>query len=353
MKNVLKHIIFIFVILTYRQLNAQDPNFSQFYNNPVYYNPGMTAINNGFTFRANARSLWTPIPGKFNTSSVTFEAEAINKLGFGLLAMTNVEGEGMLRTSGANMYYSYRPVDTRNMIFQVGFSAGVQSKNVDWSRFTFSDNYDEVFGNVNNSAFIPPNFNSVTYVDFGSGFALRFNRKRKRSGRLIEYSTTTIGGAAHHLTRPKDALIGDLDRLPMKFNFHASTQLLINGKIYSPAFMFERQNEFQTFAIGANITNRPYTAGFWIRNRTFLMTGDRFDSFMVSLGANIPLNSFNTMRVMYSFDMTISRLRSSSIGSHEVSLIFDFDQQKLFGGLQARNKNRRKFKCPTDFRGYN
>jgi hypothetical protein len=74
---------------------------------------------------------------------------------------------------------------------------------------------------------------------------------------------------------------------------------------------------------------------------------------MISLGANIPMNSFNTMRVTYSFDLTLSRLRSASIGSHEVSLIFDFDKQKLFGGLQTRNKNRRKYKCPTDFRGYN
>jgi type IX secretion system PorP/SprF family membrane protein len=353
MKKMLKHILIAFVVLTSKQLKAQDPNFSQFYNNPVYYNPAMTAINNGITFRANARSLWTPIPGKFNTSSVTLEAEAINKLGVGILAMTDVAGEGFLRTSGANMYYSYRPLDTKNMIFQVGFSAGIFSKNIDWSRLTFSDNFDEVFGNVYTSAFIPPNFNSSTYADFGTGFAMRFNHKRKKTNRIIEVATTTIGGAVHHLTKPKDALLGDLERLPMKFVGHATSQLLINRRIYAPAVIYERQNQFQTVTIGSNFTFRPYTIGFWVRNRTFLMSGQSYDSFMASIGTNLPISDDNSLRITYSFDMTISRLRTSSIGSHEVSLVLDFDNRKLFSGLQSRKNSRRKYRCPHDFKGYN
>ena len=68
-------------LITSIEAFAQDPNFSMFYHNPTYYNPAMTAIGNGFTFRSNYRSLWTPIPSKFNTFSVAFEAEAVNKIG--------------------------------------------------------------------------------------------------------------------------------------------------------------------------------------------------------------------------------------------------------------------------------
>lgn len=348
----MKQFAFIMGILISTVAWSQDPNFSQFYNNPVYYNPGMTAINNGFTLRINSRSLWTPIPGKFNTSSASFEAEAINKVSVGALAYTDVAGEGRLRTTGANLYYAYRLVENRNLVFQVGFSGGLVTKSVDWSRFTFSDNYDEVFGNVYTSAFIPPSFNTATFADFGSGFAVRFNKKRKKSSNAIRTYTITFGGAAHHLTQPKDALLGDSYHLPIKFNLHASANLLIGDLIYTPAIIFERQNQFQTFTVGAYIVNKPFVAGFWLRNRTFLMTGNSYDSFIASLGMNVPLSKLNTMRVTYSFDLTLSRLRSASIGTHELSLIFDWDNQKLFKGIQNRKRNKRRYQCPSDFKGF-
>lgn len=342
-----------FVLISCLKVLAQDPNFSQFYNNPVYYNPGMTAIDNGLKIRANVRSLWTPIPGKFNTSVVSLESEVISNVGAGILAYTDVEGEGRLRTTAANLYYAYRPVDTKNFIFQVGFSGGIINKVVDWSRFTFSDNYDAVFGNIYTSAFIPPAFNTSTYADFGSGFALRFNQKRDKTSKAIRMFTLTIGGSGHHLTQPKDAFLGDEARLPIKLNFHTTANLLIGKLIYSPGLIYERQAYFQTFTIGGSVVNKPFTAGFWFRNQSFLMTGRKYDSFILSLGANIPVNRVSTFRVTYSFDMTLSKLRSASIGSHEVAISIDLENVKIFGHIETKSKNKRKYSCPKDFKGYN
>jgi type IX secretion system PorP/SprF family membrane protein len=326
---------------------AQDPNFSQFYNNPVYYNPGMTAIANGITVRMQNRSLWTPIAGKFDTYSVTFEGEAINKVGLGAIA-----GEGLLRTNHINFNYSYRVVESRNMIFQVGFSGGITNKFVDWSKFTFSDQLDEVFGRVYNSAFVTPSNSSKTYADFGSGCAFRFNQRSHRAGTSYKRSTITLGGAVNHLNRPSDGLIGEKDKLPMKFVAHGNANVLINKMIYAPGFIFERQAQFQTITLGGSVINKPFSLGFWVRNRTYLFSGYSYDSFITSLGINVPLNRVSNMRVTYSFDLTISRLRTSSIGSHEISLIFDFDNKKLFSGIQSRNNSRRRYRCPSDFKGY-
>lgn len=345
--------LMVALLFTHPDLRAQDPNFSQFYNNQVYYNPGMTAIGNGFTFRTQVRSLWTPVPGKFNTYSASFEGEAINKVGLGVLAFSDVAGEGLLRTTGANFYYSYRAVDTRNLIFQVGVSGGIVNKYIDWSKFTFSDQLDEVFGRIHTSGFIQPNLNTSTYADFGSGFAFRFNNRSRKSGTAYKKSTITLGGAVHHLSQPNDAFLGDREKLPMKFVVHGNANILVNKLIYSPAFIFERQNQFQTVTVGGSIINRPFSVGFWVRNRTYLFTGRKYDSFIVTAGANLPLNRETTMRITYAFDMTLSRLRTASIGSHELSLIFDFENQKLFKNMQTRNRNKRKYKCPTDFKGYN
>jgi hypothetical protein len=35
-----------------------------------------------------------------------------------------------------------------------------------------------------------------------------------------------------------------------------------------------------------------------------------------------------------------------------VVLILDFDNQKLFKNVQTKRNNKRKYRCPTDFKGY-
>lgn len=331
---------------------AQDPNFSLFYNNPTYYNPAMTAIGNGFTFRTNMRSLWTPIPGKFNTYTVSLEAEAVNKIGFGLQAYSDVAGEGYLRTNGASFQYMYRPLETKNMLLQLGFTGAFINKYVDWSKFTFSDQLDEVFGKVRPSDFASPNFNSVSYADFGAGFAMKFNGKRKRNKGSYKKMTGTFGGAMHHLTRPKDAFLGDQEKLPMKLLAHGSMNFLIDRIILSPAFIYERQNQFQTFTLGINVINKPFFAGFWFRNRSYLMLPNSYDSFILSVGANIMQKKLTTYRLAYSFDMTVSRLRTASIGTHEISLVIDYDERLLFKKIRNQKRLREKYKCPEDFKGF-
>lgn len=331
---------------------AQDPNFSQFYSNPVYYNPAMTAIGKGYTFRANARNLWAPIPGKFNTFSAAFEGEIVNKLGIGVMGFSDVAGEGLLRTTGGYMSYAYRPVETKNFILQMGISAGLINKHIDWTRFTFSDQFDEVHGNVNPSSFVAPNYNSVLYPDFSTGMSARFNTEQKKGNKAFKRMVTTVGFAFHHLNQPKDAFILDKNYLPMKFNLHGNFSMLIGNNIYSPGFIYEHQNEFETFTIGMSLVNKPISLGIWFRNRTYSMSAKSYDSFIFSAGTHLPLPRERNLRVTYSIDFTISRLRTSSFGSHELSLIYDLDNRYLMKNYRSKKSKRRMYQCPDDFMGW-
>lgn len=331
------------------EVSAQDPNFSQFYNNTLYYNPGMTAIGNGMSWRLNARNLWAPIAGKFNTFSASIDAEAVNKTGLGFLAFSDVAGEGLLRTQGANAYYSYRPVETRKFILQLGLSGGIVHKSIDWSQFTFSDQLDEVFGKVNATAFSAPSYTQIVYPDFSTGAAVRFNSGKFES--KDHKMTTTLGVAFHHLTSPRDAFIADGARLPLKWLIHGNTSILHRGLIYAPGFIFERQNQFQTFTIGANLVKSPVFAGIWFRNRTYAMNVKSYDSFIFNLGLNTSFSKTTRMRITYGYDFTVSRLKTASMGTHEVSLVFDFDKKVLFQQLQDKRKarSRNQFKVCVDF----
>lgn len=330
---------------------AQDPNFSQFYNNPVYYNPAMTAIGKGYTFRANARNLWSPIPGRFNTFSGAFEGEVLNKLGIGVLGFSDVAGEGLLRTTGGYLSYSYRPVETKNFMMQFGITGGLINKSIDWSRLTFSDQYNEIAGNIAPSQFVAPNYNTVLYPDFGSGMAIRFNQTSKKKG-AYKKMIATAGFSFQHLNQPKDAFLLETQYLPLKFVLHGNTAILLGDNILSPAFIFERQREFQTFTLGASLVKKPIVVGVWFRNRTYLMSVKSYDSFIFSVGTNQSFSKERNLRITYSIDFTISRLRTSSFGSHELSLIYDLDNRYLLKNHQRKKSRNRMYKCPDDFMGY-
>ncbi|MBP9083838.1 MAG: type IX secretion system membrane protein PorP/SprF, partial [Bacteroidia bacterium] len=51
-------------------VKAQDPTFSQFNFNPLYFNPAFTGIDPGLRINSTYRSLWSSIPSSFRTYSI-------------------------------------------------------------------------------------------------------------------------------------------------------------------------------------------------------------------------------------------------------------------------------------------
>lgn len=331
--------------------SAQDVNFSQFYNNGIYYNPAMTAIGNGYTYSLNIRNQWAPILGRFNTFLGAFEGKVIENMSIGFHAFSDVAGEGMLRTQAGYLSYSYRPVETKHFILQFGASGGIVNKNIDWSKLIFSDQLDEVMGNVNPTQFIAPNYRNTIYPDFNAGVAVRFNH-RNRFNKGFKKASHTSGLAVHHLNQPTDALLLDNNHLPMKFVLHYNSNILIGNLIVSPGFVYELQNQFQTVTVGAYFAKKPVTLGFWFRNRSYNMSVKSYDSFIISAGVNLPFNNERYLRVTYSFDFSISRLRTSSFGSNELSLIYNLDNRYILKNLQEKQKKKAMYQCPDDFRGF-
>ena len=331
---------------------AQDPNYSQFYNNPIYYNAAMTAINNGMSLKLNARNLWGPVPGRFNTFSASLDAQSVFKMGLGANVYSDVAGEGLLRTNAAYLTYSYRAVDSRNFVLQAGVGGGIVNKNIDYSKLMFSDQLDETMGAVNNTAFISPDRNNVSYADFNAGLVARFNGTNSRQGKTLKRFMVTLGGSLQHISQPKDALLGSENYLPMRYIFHGNVHLLLNDFVLAPGVIYEMQNEFRTFSVGTNFVNQPFTFGLWLCNRTAALSGKQYDSFIFTIGMKLPSSHKIDWRVMYNYDITVSRLKTSSYGTHELSLIIDFNDKVLFERYVRGRNSRRTYKCPTDFMGF-
>lgn len=330
-------------------LRGQDPNFSQFYNNPVYYNPGMIALNNGYSFRAHARALWTPIPGRFNTYSASFEGLVIPKLAMAANFYTDIAGESLLRTTGGYLTYAYRLVENKKFMLQLGINGGIVNKSIDWSKLKFSDNYHELYGETGTSQFIAPNNRSNNFADFGTGIMVRFNTNARRTG-AFKKMMSLIGFSAQHLTKPKDGLIlGGV--LPMKFTGTIQTAILVNDFVIQPGIHYELQNRFQTATVGLSMIRRPLIFGLWYRNEGIYYQGKHFDSVILTFGVNLETKNESTIKIMYSADFTISQLRGSSFGSQELSIIYNLDDRYMFQSYRAKRRRARMFSCPKEFRG--
>jgi len=143
-----------------------------------------------------------------------------------------------------------------------------------------------------------------------------------------------FGIAGHHLNRPDESMILGESRLPIRVTGHMGATIKIGQRgryssntMLMPNIIYQYQNGFQEFNIGAYLKYESFTIGAWYRNR---------DAFIVSLGINT-----DRFRIGYSYDLTVSKLGNGiSGGSHEVSMGINLKCKK-------KPKNFRKISCPS------
>ena len=83
-------ILSVFAILAGISALAQDPQFSQFYQAPLYLNPGFTGITQQQRFVVNHRIQWPNLPQAFSTYAASYDI-FVDELrsGFGIMATTD------------------------------------------------------------------------------------------------------------------------------------------------------------------------------------------------------------------------------------------------------------------------
>ncbi len=323
-----------FLLLFANRAQAQDPNFSQFYNQPVQNNPAFAGLNNGLRFSALYRNLWSRIPGKFNTFTCAVDAEALNYGGgLGLLASSDVEGEGLLTTKSIGGQYAYRFI-YKDFLVQAGFQTSVYTQRLDFSKLVFTDQLDERYGLVKSisSGAVPLPADSKTFIDFTSGFVVRKNIHPKHNQRK-NLATINAGYAAHHITRPDQSLMNLDGRLPIKHSFQFNVVIPANTAndaknpgLIVPAALFEYQQLFREFVIGLNCVKDPLFGGVFYRSRVFkgLPNSTDVDAVTANIGFEVPFNKTSVMRICYSYDVTINNLRGFSPGTHEIGVLIWF-----------------------------
>jgi len=308
-------IIFLFSYVFIHISYAQDPQFSQFYANPLYLGSAFTGATEENRIALNYRNQWPAIPGVFTTYSFSYDRYFQNfNSGVGFLALYDVAGTGHLSNLNLGLLYSYNIQVREGLYIRPGIQFKYTQLSLDFYRLTFND---QLSPGGNTPPTEQPPFDNTGDIDGETSVLLYSDR-------------LWVGTSVDHLLRPKQSLYGDPSKEPMKVSVFGGTQIIRKGKLLKPveeslslAFLFKAQGSFKQLDLGLYWYKSPLMFGFWYRGFPLFKTGvrDYFDR-----DALIVLVGYKTqqLHIGYSYDFTISRLVMSTGGSHEISFMYEF-----------------------------
>ncbi len=311
-----------------KKLCAQDPQFTQFYSNPVYLNPAFAGSNVCPRLVMNYRNQWPSFSANFVTTAVSYDQKAdLLSGGLGFTVMSD-NVANTLKTNNASLVYSYHQNITRKFSLNFGIQGTFIQKSVDVSKLTFGDMIDPRRGFVyltNDYILTEP----LNILDFSAG--------------ILGFSENFFFGVAvHHLTQPEESLVFSPNNsssnsfLPRRYSAHLGLEIPVKSQTQtmfatkketiSPSILFNKQGDAQELNVGVYYRNGNLVGGVWYRNN---------DSFIVTFGIQT-----EALRIGYSYDLTTSNLSVVSGGSHEISLAFRFY-------CEPKKKVYRTMSCPS------
>ncbi|MCU4176937.1 PorP/SprF family type IX secretion system membrane protein [Carboxylicivirga sp. N1Y90] len=335
-------------------LNAQDMHFSQFYANPLYLSPSLAGATDGGRLILNYRNQWPAISNAFSTSSVSFDNffSRFNS-GVGVYLIQDKAGSAGLTTTQAAFQYSYNLLlsDNWQVVPAIQFAYG--NRSVDFSKIVFPDQPPGSGGS--SGGFDRLSNEQVNYIDLAAS--------------VFAYSSKYwFGLTVDHLGKPNYSFLNEEAEVDRKYVFFGGVNIWNEkrrnrgmNRAFSTSFRYQQQGSLRQADVGLYWYNAPLEIGMWYRGLPiFNDSGSR----SVNQDALVALLAydFGSLRIGYSYDITLSNLGWSTAGAHEISLILEFNQRgnlrlggrrpavpcsesanPLRGGSKYKKKRRRIF----------
>jgi type IX secretion system PorP/SprF family membrane protein len=248
--------IFLVALFSNMVMIAQDNYFAAYNTSKTNTNPAFTGSDSAFVLSSAAA-----FQQQYNQVFVSAD-NYFRRLRGGLGFNYNREniGDGIMITSRVNLTYApHFEFFHHRLAFQPALSLGLFEKNIDWSRLTYGDMIDERKGFVYDSK-ESLNLKSKSNIDI--------------SGGILLYAGSFYGGfAVHHINQPDEGLLGT-SKLPARYILHGGMELQIGSRFQvSPNVMFQQQQNFSMFLLGATVKYSWLVAGIAMGNsNTFVST---------------------------------------------------------------------------------
>lgn len=329
MSKIKRFLFFSALYFSLATVTAQDPEFSQFYANPLYLNPALAGMNICPSVNGNFRHQWPGMGKAFNTYNLSYD-QYVPFLhgGIGVIMMADRAGGGNLNTTTISLVYAYKFNITERFQASGALKAGYYQRRLAWENLKFGDMIDPQGGFILPTNEKPPENPTRGVPDFSAGI-------------FLDYDNLVFGGVAvDHLTMPDVGFYAtNPTKLNMKFTVHAGANINLHGGgssnsdrefSLSPNILYQQQFKYHQLNIGVYLTIDPFIGGVWFRHNF-----ENPDAIIPMLGIH-----YKNLKVAYSYDYTISNLSGTTGGAHEVSASW------VFPCYEKRNTIR-AIKCPS------
>jgi type IX secretion system PorP/SprF family membrane protein len=290
----------LFVVTGFAQ---QDPQVSQHMFTKLYYNPGFAGANDAICGTLLYRNQWTGFGGEPKTAMLTADMplDALHGgIGISLHALDNL-GSGKSLNVKAN--YAYR-ADLGSGRIGIGIGIGYLQEVLDGGKLIYNDQGDQ---------------NIPTGTESGGTYDLSLG---------IYYHTDDlyVGLSSGHLTA-QDLKVGEINTVVERHYF------LMAGYSYDINSTFTIKPAVK---IKSDITENQFdvNANLYINSKYWIGGGYRFQDAIVAMAG---IEIMPNLKLGYSYDITTSRLKTYSSGTHEIMLGYCMNVSKTVKRQFHRN----------------
>lgn len=299
--------ILIISLLNTKQADAQsEPMFSQYTFNEIFINPAYAGSHEALSFSSVYRKQWVNIEGAPTTKTFTAHSHLFkSKVGLGLTAYQ--DQIGVASQTGFFANYAFR-IKMRKGTLSLGMLGGFSGYQERLSDIKTTDNGDVKFS-ANTPMVFAPNFGFGTYY-YTKRFYFGVSIPRMITNKLIinQYS--------------------QVERVDGSLNTEALHYFIATGFVFDVNPIVKIRPSMMIKAVmnapveyDANISTLLYNS-LWIGGG--YRSGDSWN-LLTALQVN------NQLRVGYSYDYTITKLKNFAGGSHEFSLnyVLKYNSKKI------------------------
>jgi type IX secretion system PorP/SprF family membrane protein len=306
---------------------AQDPQLTQFYSAPLYLAPSFAGATQQHRLAATYRNQWPGVPGAYVTYLFSYDHYFENfNSGVGILIMRDEAGSGDLSTTNVGVQYSYDIQVSDLWHIRPGIHFLYTQRGINFAKLLWGDQ-------ISPSGITPtievPSLQRKGAIDASLSV-------------LVYSDRMWAGTSVDHLFRPNYSLYDDdITRLAMKISVFGGYQVVRRGRLLKPidetlslAGLFKYQDHIKQLDIGLYWYKNPLVFGLWYRGLPIISNENRGDAVCFLVGYKVEQFSIG-----YSYDFTINKLLTSTWGSHEISLIYEFTTHR-------KKTKRHMIPCP-------
>ncbi len=311
---------------------AQDPQFSQFYAAPLYLNPALTGNTYQDRIILNYRKQWLGIAPGYETFCAGYDHnEPKLHSGFGGMVLRDKAGTNGLAFTHAAFSYSYEARIDHKRAIRFGTRLGYTIRDFDRGAYVFAD---QVIRENDPTSIETGLRDRNAYFDASTG-ALYFSEQ------------FWFGVSMNHLNRPQQTLMLNGDaQLPVRYSFHTGYRFSTDGQklmrshtTMTIAAHYKAQDKWDQLDLGAYVDHERFNLGLWYRGLPGLKSYKPGYPNDESIIAMVGFTTEQQLKIVYSYDVTISMLSMRSGGAHEISLIYEWPKR-------SRNRKYHMVPCP-------